>query len=259
MWGAAILVAGLSYCFVRLSPAEIAARNAYVSGFLITPARPLQVVDEVSRANGAKLSARRGRGESAEKIAQDLKRALRGQYEMFTPDGRLNDQILEVAGIPSAKRDVVQQVFDDTTEAVSASLRTRMVPDEEKTDPTKQIQAYRIPADPEEAERLLSSFKKALASTCGETSAAILLEFYEPQNRFGNFGCCDMTLERGTRRETRMHVGRPDESIETGEFYIEFVATKPGTTEQVVRISCVEGRGFERKHFGSLLEPPPWQ
>jgi len=259
MSGATILVAGLSYYFVRLSPAEVAARNAFVSGFLITPLRPLQASDEASGANDARLAERRSRGESAEKIAKDLKRTLRSEFEMFTPDGRLNEHLMETAGIPVGKRDAIQRAFDEATEAVSSSLKSRMMPDDEKTALEKRIQAFRIPADPVEAERLLSEFRQALASACGETSAAILLEFYEPENRFGGFGRYDIALTRSPGQEVRSQTGQPDQYLETEDCYLEFITTEPGTAKEVGRISCVEDRGFEKRHFGSLLEPSPWK
>jgi hypothetical protein len=134
-----------------------------------------------------------------------------------------------------------------------------MVPDNEKTDPEKRVQAFRIPADPAEAEHQLGEFKQALVETCGETAAAILLEVYQPDLRFGGFGRHDLTLQRSPSVGVHSRQGHPDEYFETGEFYLEFVTIVPGTTTELLRISCQEDHESVSEYYGTLLEPPPWK
>lgn len=249
------MIAGLSYHLARQDPAN--RSHGKLSGFrsLLAGSAPLD--DKTSLANATKLRDRRSRGESTEQIAKEIKRALGHQFEVFTPDGRINATLLEMAGIPSDRRDEVQRAFDDITKAASASLRARMVPDDAKSAPEKRIHAYRIPADPAEADRLLGNLKQVLVSACGETATAILIEVYAPDYRFAGFGRYDVALKRSPRIGVHSQAGQPDVEFDTGEFDYQFVVTDPHSTKLVMEMNCLENH--ERENFGTLLDPPPWE
>jgi hypothetical protein len=209
--------------------------------------------------NASRFRSQRERGESSEQIAKTIARSLGHGFEVFTPDGRISHHLMETAGIPADKMPAVQEVFDEVMKKASASLRARMQPDHERTDPEKRVQAFRIPADPAEAEHQLGEFKQALVETCGETAAAILLEVYQPDLRFGGFGRHDLTLQRSPSVGVHSRQGYPDEYFETGDFYLQFVTLAAGTTTELRNMSCVEDHESVREDYGTLLEPPPWK
>lgn len=256
VWAAALLVAIVSYQLARQEPAERRGGIEPGPGSARQPGGPGvdPAIDSSSR-----LRNQRDRGESSEQIAKSIARSLGHGFEMFTPDGRINQHLMETAGIPADKMPAVQEAFDEVMKKASASLRARMQPDHEKSDPAKRVQAFRIPAAPAEAERLLADFKQALVASCGETAAAILLEVYQPDLRFGGFGRHDLTLQRSPGMEVRSRQGYPDEYFETGDFYLQFVTIEAGTTTVLQNMSCVEDHESLRENYGTLLEPPPWK
>ncbi len=100
LWGAALLVAMISYHLARRGPMNRSASGATPAGGIDVAAFVGDAPEAIDPELSAGLRERIRSGDSAEQIAKDIKRAL-GRIEMFTPDGRINGYLMETAGIPS--------------------------------------------------------------------------------------------------------------------------------------------------------------
>jgi hypothetical protein len=116
-------------------------------------------------------------------------------FRLLGANLKVTDNALEAAGLDPSERDAVQAKIDKLWKDMSAGMAIRVRANDVKSNPSKGIYVFNIPANPELGNKLLSSLKSDLEQKYGVNSAQTLVGGFQTMQHFGNFGKLDIEVK----------------------------------------------------------------
>jgi hypothetical protein len=176
----AILFGGLVYFLVRDSQgnrSETASNHEPAVAAVVAAVPPMDAEE---------LRVARKKAEAGEVFNGPM-------FQLQRDDGRVNPRLLELAGIPLARQDEMDDLLDKFSERLSAEMDSRREPIAEESDPENRKLAFRVRADPEAARAAKADFEEEVRQMFGDAAARIFTP-YATRDRYAGWGEYDLTI-----------------------------------------------------------------
>jgi len=157
-------------------------------------------------------------------------------YEMVNSLGVLTTRAAEEVRLSPEERQAVQSNFNEFLANAENDTSSRARLDSEKSDPSKGITVYNIPASPDRGKALLDQLYSSISKSIGEERALTLCKSFDPHQFLGGVGSNDIQIQFHT----------PGSALGAGRDMVKYTITDPSsgaiTTTAVMNLDAFKER-----------------